>query len=519
MRRSLVLWCPQWSIVAAYQDESLSEIVPGIPVALLHGGVLTQCSTEATQAGVRVGMKRRDAHLICPTIVMAATDSARDHISFQRIIIDLATYVPQHSLISPGLVAFPARGLARFYGSEQASARILMDAVSRSEPLASTRVGIADDLFSAVIAARQTTTTHPIRTVEPGQSAVFLADMPVTVLDDEATVSLLVRLGVHTVGDFVALGADAIRERLGTHGSRLYRLAMGLGDTPLALRDAPLDSQELIDLPESYALTDQVGFAIRTRTQQYCDRLYQALQVCTQVRITLSFDDGQVHERTWVHPRFFSASDLVDRVRWQLDQCFRDRAGEDTDFPPGVLSVHYAAVEPEDIYAHEPGLWGHGPDSKVHHVLSRVQGMVGASGVLTSTSRRARVAREAQVLTPWGEKTPVAHERGPLPGALPSPLPATVFAIPWAVSLMGDDGADIVVSASAELSASPAWLISGQRRRKLTSWAGPWPVWEKWWDPTHSRSLHRLQVVDEDGLGWLISATDDGHWHIEARYD
>jgi protein ImuB len=519
MRRSLVVWCPQWSLVAAYQDDSLPEITPGIPAALVHKGAIAQCSKEAGEAGVRVGMKRRDAHLTCPSIVLAASDAHRDHASFQRVIIDLIACVPQHSLIAPGLVAFHARGLARFYGSEEASARMLMDAVHRSQPLATARVGIADDLFSAVIAAQHTTALYPVRAVEPGQSAVFLADMPIAVLEDEATVSLLGRLGVHTLGDFVALGVEAIRERLGTRGEEFYRLATGLGGSPLALNDAPVDTEETIDLPEPYSLTEQVAFAIRTATQQYSDRLRRAGWVCTQVRVTLSFDDATVHERTWVHPRFFSASDLVDRVRWQLDQCFRDRAGENTDFPPGLSAVRYAALDPEEAYAHEPGLWGHGPDSRVHHVLSRVQSMVGASGVLTASPRRARVAHESHALTPWGDTPPVEKNPGPLPGALPSPLPATVFSTPHTVGVIGADGAEIVVSDTAELSAQPHWLVSGSRRRKLRSWAGPWPVWEKWWDPASSRFIHRLQVVDEEGIGWLISATEAKHWHIEARYD
>jgi protein ImuB len=53
---------------------------------------------------------------------------------------------------------------------------------------------------------------------------------------------------------------------------------------------------------------------------------------------------------------------------------------------------------------------------------------------------------------------------------------------------------------------------------RVTSWAGPWPVWEKWWDPTRSRFVHRLQVVDEQGMGWLMSLCDQA-WSLEARYD
>ena len=79
-------------------------------------------------------------------------------------------------------------------------------------------------------------------------------------------------------------------------------------------------------------------------------------------------------------------------------------------------------------------------------------------------------------------------------------------------------GDAVAVSSRAELSSPPQWLISGSRRMRVTSWAGPWPVWEKWWDPTRSRFVHRLQVVDEQGMGWLMSLCDQA-WSLEARYD
>jgi protein ImuB len=52
----------------------------------------------------------------------------------------------------------------------------------------------------------------------------------------------------------------------------------------------------------------------------------------------------------------------------------------------------------------------------------------------------------------------------------------------------------------------------------VESWAGPWPVTERWWDPEHARSLHRFQLVDEEGNAWLL-ALEDHRWWAEGRYD
>jgi protein ImuB len=517
MTRSIVLCCPQWSGVATYRDDSCDQATPEVPLAIIHGAVLTECSSAAIEAGVRVGMKRREAHSLCPSLVLVPRDDHRDRQAFDRVLRDLAHYVPQHALLAPGLVAFGARGLGRFYGSEEAASRMLLDALAQSEPLARGRIGIADDLFTAVTAAQSTHERYPLRNVEPGNQELFLADMPLEVLGDENTVSLLYRLGLETLGDFVALGRDAIRERLGVPGERLFQLAKGQSNTALLVQDASEDTRERMELPESCTLVEQVAFAVKARLEEYEARLRAAGAVITRLRITVAYEEGSQHERIWSHPRFFSASDLLDRVRWQLEQSHRDTPGDGDLLPPAVSWVECEALNPEDLLSHEPGLWGAGPDSRVHHVLSRVQGLVGARGVLTGSTRQGRLPADTQTLTAWGDH---ANETvsGPLPGSLPSPLPGTIFSTPREVSLVGDDGTVVRVSSRAELSSPPAWIVSGSRRLKVSSWAGPWPVWEKWWDPTRSRFVHRLQIVDEHGMGWLMCLCNQA-WSLEARYD
>ena len=169
----------------------------------------------------------------------------------------------------PGLVAFHARGLEHFYGSEEAAARMLREALVASEPLATARIGIADDLFSAVIAAQHATDDYPLHSVEKGASAEFLSDVSVETLHDPSIVSLLLRLGVTTLGGFVALGLEAIRDRLGVNGERLYRLASGTGHTFLEMKQAPVDPVRRIELPEALVSVDQVSFALRVPVEEY----------------------------------------------------------------------------------------------------------------------------------------------------------------------------------------------------------------------------------------------------------
>jgi len=517
MTRSLVLWVPHWPVVAAQWHEDVAEARVGYPVAVVHGGVVLECSTEASQAGVRRGMKRREAQIRCPDIVLVANSPDRDRAVFNQIIIRLQNTVPYHTLVSPGMLAFGARGLTRFYRNEELAAQALKNSLNSPGNPLDVRVGVADDLFSAVMAATHTESTRPIRRIEPGSSPAFLAELPVEVLEESYVVSLLTRLGIVTLGQCVALGADALRQRFGAVGERIYQLASGQDHSALNPQDAPLDASQLVELPDAHYLIDQVAFAIRVATEEYLNRLSAAGVVCTRVRITVNFDNAQCNTRVWLHPRFFSPGELVDRVRWQLEQRARDEAREH-EYPPGVVSVHYEALSPEDRHSHEPGLWGKGADTRAHHVFSRVQSIVGANGVLTARTKASRFPGATHVLTAWGEKILENTDQGPLPGALPKPFPGTVFSHPREVLLCDSVGRSVTVH-NAALSYAPARLVLGQRERILISWAGPWPVSERWWDARHARYAHRVQVLDEHGIGWLLTTAGGNVWRLEARYD
>jgi protein ImuB len=81
-------------------------------------------------------------------------------------------------------------------------------------------------------------------------------------------------------------------------------------------------------------------------------------------------------------------------------------------------------------------------------------------------------------------------------------------------------GDPVRVSGRVEISAPPAVLVPepGAPPLRITSWAGPWPLAERWWDPERARRRARFQAVTADGRAWLL-CVEDGRWHVEAVYD
>ena len=537
--RSMVLWFPDWPVTAllreGVRDDAGVPFQASAPIAVLQGNEVVACSRAARDAGVRRGQRRRDAQARCPSLAVVAADPARDHRAFAPIVARVEEHAPGVQLVRPGLCALRARGPARYYGGEEAAARVLLDALAEMG-LHEVTAGVADGPFTAQQAAR-TARSERVRVVRPGEAAAFLAPLSVATLDDasgglaagdtgDELASLLARLGVHTLGDFAALEVDRVRERFGERGVRLHALAAGVDSSPVEPRVPPPELDREVAFEPPLEIAEQVAFAMRVPAEEFIARLGAVDLVCTELRVELVGDRGERSERVWLHPGSFDASAVVDRVRWQLAEDAMPPPGDDDEIAPadGALrsGVALVRISPEAVDAashHRVALFGSGPDERVHHALSRVQAILGHRGVLTPAVGGGRWLAERQVLVPWGDRVVLDKERSrPWPGSLPAPLPATVFPEPRPARVTGEGGATVAVDDRGALTTPPTMLVESGRRRAVVAWAGPWPVVERGWDPSRVRRAHRFQLVDADGDAWLVVNEHD-EWAVEAKYD
>lgn len=529
--RAIVLWCPDWPVTAARQRLELSE---EIPLALLEKGVVFACSAAARAEGVKRGLRLREAQARCPQLLTHPYDPVMDARAFEPVIAAVEEIMPGVQTVRPGACVLRARGPARYYGGEEAAAAELLRRLAAFGEeaglrLGDARVGIADGPFAAEQAARSTVmspssvispSTGParVRIIPVGGSPAFLAPLPVAQLGMTALTPLLRRLGLHTLGDLAALEAVDVRARFGERGEHAHDLASGRDGAAIVPHSAPKQLDRAAEFEPPLDRVDQVTFAFRGTAEQFAAGLTKAGLVCTALRVEVTDESGRVSERTWLHPRLFSAADVVDRVRWQLQ-------GSGSADPGLTSPVVRVAVSPEvvdDIGHHEEGLWGGGADERIHHGLTRVQGILGHDAVVTATIGGGRGPADRQVLVPWGEKAVgVPSADRPWPGSLPAPAPSTVFEVPRPVAVLGASGEPVEVTDRGELTAPiVAFSATGTARdaRPVDSWAGPWPVRERWWDASLARAMHRFQLVDADGTAWLLALTGSA-WFAEARYD
>ncbi|MFP7760412.1 DNA polymerase Y family protein [Marisediminicola sp. LYQ85] len=507
--RTIVLWCPDWPITAVTRTSTLSA---DAPLALIEKGRVFACSAAARREGVSRGMRVREAQSRCPELAVAPYEQAVDIRSFEPVLAAIEEVMPGAQLLRPGTCAITSRGPSAFYGSDDEAALWLLDTLD-SLGITDARVGIADGPFTAERAARSTTRPR-IRVVPRGESGDFLAPLPVTVLERPQLVTLLQRLGVRTLGEFAALDPLDVENRFGADGAHVHALAGGLDSRRVIPRTPPRELDSVIEFEPPLDRIDQVAFGFRASADRFIAEITAAKLVCTSIRVEIDSEAGETSERTWAHPRSFTASDVIDRIRWQLQG-----GGSETGLSSPICYVRVVPESVDAIGGHEQGLWGTAADERIHHGLSRVQSMLGHGGVLTAVIGGGRTPADRQNLVAWGDRPASALDATqPWPGSLPTPAPSTVFEVRQPVSVVSSDQVIVTVDDRGAISAAPSGFSTGGEFRPITAWAGPWPVEQRWWAAESPVRSNRFQMVDDTGLAWLLINEGD-RWWAEARYD
>ncbi len=516
--RTMMLWCPDWPVLAAALVDGVD---PHGPVAVLHANRVVVCSPVARAEGVRRGLRKREAQGRCPQLVVVEHDPGRDARAFEPVLAAIEELAPGVEVIRPGAAALAARGPSTFYGGEERAAEKLVEHAALRCGV-EMQAGVADGVFAALIAARAGLV------VPPGGTPGFLAGMDIGTLDRPELTDLLRRLGLHTLADFAALPAGDVLARFGFDAAYAHRLARGEDERPLAVRQPPPDLIISGEYDPPLDRVDMAAFAARALAERLHDKLSGHGLAATRLGIEARTAAGEELHRMWRHDGLLDANALADRVRWQLDGWLTGTGRGSRAMPARPTSgIDRLRLIPDGVVRHagmQAGLWGElgVADERAHRALIRVQGLLGPDAVVTAVLGGGRGYADRVRLVPWGEeRTPIRSASPPWPGRLPAPAPATVLSEPVQAALFTTDGALLTVNPRLTLSGVPGRLRIGREPPvPVTGWTGPWPAQERWWAPDEAVSVIRFQVSLADGRALLIAlTTTDSSWLVEAVYD
>lgn len=524
----LAIWCMDWPAVAA---AAAAGLPPTAPVAVTLANRVVACSAAARAAGVRRNLRRREAQARCPDVHVVSADPARDARHFDPVTAAVDDVVPRAEVLRPGLLVVAVRGAAKYFGSEQAAAERLVDAVAAAG--VECQVGIADRLPTAVFAARAG------RIVDPGEDARFLAPLSIRQLAAEPSLAgpdrrdladLLWRMGIRTIGQFAALLRADVASRFGADAVVAHRFARGDSTRGPSGREPPPDLDAVLDCDPPVDRIDAAAFAGRQLAADLHRSLESAGIGCTRLAISASTSNGEELHRVWRCADPLTEDATADRVRWQLDGWLNRRGRGGPTGPIVTLRLH--PVEIVSASALQLPLWGSSGDEdrlRARRALVRVQGLLGPEAVRVPVLSGGRGPAERITFTPLGdEPVPRADPTQPWPGRLPEPSPSVLLDDP--VDVLDAEGGPVRVTGRGLLTADPVRVVGPTPNSgALSWWAGPWLVDERWWDPDRSGPgrTARMQVLigagGDAGAGTATRAMllcyRQRRWYLEGVYE
>ncbi|MDH3681876.1 MAG: DNA polymerase Y family protein, partial [Acidimicrobiia bacterium] len=487
--RMAVVWCPDWPVVSW-----------GVPIdepAIVTVANRVVASSPAARAeGVRIGQRRRDAQSRCPEVAVLERDAAREARLFEPVVATLDTLTPRIEVSGPGLAGFPTRGPSRFFGGDHALAERMLAQV---EPVLArrgeARVGIADGVFAARLAARSRRARTGPLVIEPEASQEFLAGISVETLELPELTDVLTRLGLLTLGSLAGLSAGDVVGRFGQEGRLAHRLAQGEDDYPPDLRRPAPDLAVTWQFEPPAERIESCAFVAKMLADDLHTNLLSEGLACTRVAIEVETEAGDTHSRLWRHEGALSAAAIADRTRWQLDGWLRAAPRSTPD--DGLVRLTLIPDEVVAATGRQLGFWGtrneRGDD--VTRAVARLQAMLGPEAVtvpehrggLSPADRIALVPAAAVDLTEERPATASGWVAEPWPGHIPAPAPAHLPVEVVSVEVLDHQGRSVGVDGRGKITAPPALMVQDGTAlgssRAITGWAGPWPADQRWWDP------------------------------------
>ncbi len=546
--RMVTVWLPDWPVVAAGFDGS-------VPAAVMAANRVVARTAAAAAEGVVIGQRRRQAQRRCPEIELVDHDPARDAREFESVVRAVAEVSPRLDVIEPGWVSMAARGPSKYFGGDVAVAehlqRVITEAGVMAGVQASAGVGVADGRFSSSVAARLSVRRAGPVVVEPNQSPAFCAPLPIGWLQtlgesDPEMIDLFTRLGLRRLGDLAALDPADVLGRFGHPGVHAHRLAAGVDVRPSSTTDPAPERRLDQVLDDPVAQASAVVFVAKQLADELAQSLAATGRVCTRLVVELETEHGERSERSWYRSAGMNAQAMVERVRWQLDAWVNLPRGSEQEITGGVALIRLTPDEVRADVGSQLGLWGgqSEADRQAARTIARLTTITSDEAVTVPVWNGGRLPADRYRWVPASNVDLDRRVRavssagtgsgpsGPWPGTLPAPSPSTVFADPHPAEVLDNVGQPVQVSGRGVVSAPPARfrLMAGDetsgwrpgRVRGIASWAGPWPIDERWWEPDGHRRLARFQVVTEDSdggqRGYLVVA-EHRQWWVAALYD
>ncbi|HTJ45860.1 MAG TPA: hypothetical protein VL463_27340 [Kofleriaceae bacterium] len=301
---------------------------------------VVSCSRAARAAGVSVGMSAAVARM-APGVEIVTADPAAERDAARAVAEALLALSPRVDVGGAPVGAHhaiyaevPAKMRGATFG---ARVRDLCDAIGVRG-----RIGIADDRFTARVAATSSVGEGGVTSVPRGGSAAFLAPLPLSMLSLSAEVRhMLETLGIRTLGEFAALPPPEVAR---PEDADWHALARGDGGAALASFRPSGPIVERIAIADGELVTAIGDLAVRIAA-----RLEGRAQLAAAIELVLGDDTIEI------------VPDAPIAEAQALAQLVSARFGGDTAGWPEVIEARVTVIDrdaPVDVDGARDGVVG-----------------------------------------------------------------------------------------------------------------------------------------------------------------
>ena len=396
--------------------------------------------------------------------------------AFEQMLRALDSVSDQVEGAELGVAYVGLDGLATMHGGEAE----LHEALLRAAPEhLNPRLGLGPNKFTSLVAARVRGLAHV--TTVPSDSAAFLAPHSINLLPCASELKEdLRRFGLETMGAVASQEPQALLDRFGHEGRRVWELANGIDERPLRPRAHTEPITETLSLPVESTSLELLRAAVETLLQ----RAYAQPRMQGRYAGTATL-----------------ACELEDAPSWERVFHFKNRVGHWRR----AAEIIKARLETEH------------PRAPVEAMTLTLTNLSGAAGVQASFFPDLRHDREQRLLeTERQLQTRLNGKRS---------LRRLVEVAPWhpvpeqrtvqvSIDPSADDGMQPLTTPDSVAvregpAREPRAVRIGERWREVTRIEDQW-IFDLWWRPTPvTRSYYRVSQADGSQLTLFRDQRED----------
>lgn len=485
-----------------WQDQPAAVVAEDNPQALL-----LWINEAARRGGILPGMRYAAALSLERNLRAATVSEVTISEAVARLHKHLLRYSPrvEPATHDPGVFWLDAGGLERLWGSPRDWALRLERSLRRAGFSVGLAVGFSR--FGSFCLARSGAPGRVRILTSATAETTACHGVPLTRLElSPRTRDDLLRLGLDSVGDLLALPASGLGARFGPELTELVQLARGLRFDPLQAVTLPEPDrrQQMLDEPETNAW--RLLFLIKRLLHPLLDQLANRRQAVTRLHLDLKLADrAGTRTRESLRPAAptLDAVLLMELVRLRLENVALDAGAEHVALEVEAMAAPHEALE---LFRCQPRR----DRQAALRAVARVRAELGADAVVQAELSAGHLPeaafrwRQVDDLPPPSPAPASASTRSLIRRLLPRPRPL----LSGDASLARDQGSALLQAArgpgapaSGPLKLHPPSLLSGG-----------------WWHREIRRHYHFLEENDGTIL-WIYFDEIRQRWYLQGRVE